>query len=161
MSQKKVVSLDQFKKKTDTNLALVEAPIDSDEGLTAAGKAFRARFNEALAALEAEFESQLAKAEMASDVKVRINVSTALKIAQASPLTAYSDLHREAVGKKVDEAKKRCEEAIKAKFKVVKARPTIESLQKQLAKERAEHATAVSKLASQKMTEYLAASGRR
>lgn len=161
MSKLKVVSLDQFKKAPLASAPKVDLPIDDDEGLTEAGKSFRKRFSEALAGLEGQFEAQLAKAEKASDVKVRVNVSAALKIAQASPLTAYSDLHREVVAKKVEEAKKRCEEAVKAKFKVIKARPTIESLQKQLAQERAEHATAISKLASQKMTEYLAASGRK
>ena len=93
--------------------------------------------------------------KLASDVKAKINISSVLKIANASPLTAYSDLHRDVVGKNVEEAKKRCELAIKAKFKVAKARPTVESLQRQLSEERAAHAEALSKLASQKMTEYL------
>lgn len=163
MSKGKVVSIDQFKKQSEGRKGQSIAATGSDdfEELTKAGKAFRERFFETLAKMESEFNAQLAKAEKASDVKVKINISAILKRAQASPLTAYSDLHRELVSTKVEEANRRCEQAVKAKFKVIKSRPTLDSLQKTLAQERAAHAAELSRLASQKMTEYLQLVGRK
>lgn len=154
----KIISLDQFKKDASLAKSGTEIKHESDEKLSEAGKEFRVRFAEAIAKMELEFNTSLIQAPKSSDVKVKINVSSVLKIAKSSPLTAYSELHRAFVKLAIDDAKRRCDEAIKGKFKEVKARPTIEDLQKRLTKERHEHAAALSKLASQKMTEYLTSS---
>lgn len=143
---KNIISLDDFKTK--------KATTEDEQQLTKAGKSFRERFSNALTELELLFDKELANAKVSSEVKTKINISSVLKQAKSSPLAAYSDLHKEFVENKINEAIQRCNQKLEIKFQD-KKKPTIESLQKQLAEERALHKAELAKLASQKMTEYL------
>lgn len=143
---KNIISLDDFKTK--------KATTEDEQQLTKAGKSFRERFSNALIELELLFDKELANAKVSSEVKTKINISNVLKQAKSSPLAAYSDLHKEFVENKINEAIQRCNKKLEAKFQD-KKKPTIESLQKQLTEERVLHKAEISKLASQKMTEYL------
>lgn len=143
---KNIISLDDFKtKKTIT---------EDDQQLTKAGKSFRERFSNALIELELLFDKELANAKVSSEVKTKINISNVLKQAKSSPLAAYSDLHKEFVENKINEAIQKCNKKLELKFQD-KKKPTIDGLQRQLAEERALHKAELAKLASQKMTEYL------
>lgn len=144
---KNIISLDDFKNNKSNNS-------ETKEELTKAGKSFRERFSKAITELEMQFDKELANAQVSSEVKTKINISTVLKQAKSSPLAAYSELHKEFVESKIKDVVNRCNQKIEIKFQN-KKKPTIESLQKQLTEERALHKAEISKLASQKMTEYL------
>lgn len=83
-----------------------------------------------------------------------MSVSHFVKKAKFSPLTAYSSLHKEWVENEVKKVQARCEELFNNKFPNSN-KITIESLQKKIIEERKQHKEEISKLASQKMTEYL------
>lgn len=142
---KNIISLDDFKTKKTTEDGL---------NLTKAGKSFRERFSKALTELELSFDKELSEAKVSSEVKTKINISSVLKQAKSSPLAAYSDLHKEFVESEIKEVVQRCNKKLEVKFQD-KKKPTIESLQKQLTEERTLYKAELSKLASQKMTEYL------
>lgn len=142
----KIISLNDFKNEKESN--------KDEEKLTKAGKSFRERFVNALNELENNFNTEIKNAKVSSEVKTKINISTVVKHAKSSPLAAYSDLHKEFVESKIKEVITRCNQKLELKFQD-KKKPTIESLQKKLIEERAIHKTELSKLASQKMTEYL------
>lgn len=143
---KNIISLDDFKTKKNS--------IEDEQNLTKAGKSFRERFSKALTELELIFDKELSEAKISSEVKTKINISSVLKQAKSSPLAAYSDLHKEFVENEIKEVFQRCNKKLEVKFQD-KKKPTIESLQKQLAEERVLYKAELSKLASQKMTEYL------
>ncbi len=144
---KNIISLDDFKKnKSNTS--------ETKEELTKAGKSFRERFSKAITELEMQFDKELANAQVSSEVKTKINISSVLKQAKSSPLAAYSDLHKEFVESTIKDVIDRCNQKLEIKFQTNK-KPTIESLQKKLSEERAVHKAELAKLASQKMTEYL------
>lgn len=142
----KIISLNDFKNKQENN--------EGEEKLTKAGKSFRERFMNALNELERNFNKELNDAKMSSEVTTKINISTVVKHAKSSPLAAYSDLHKEFVEAKIKEVITRCNQNLEMKFQD-KKRPTVESLNKKLLEERALYKSELSKLASQKMTEYL------
>lgn len=142
----KIISLNDFKNKQENN--------EGEEKLTKAGKSFRERFMNALNELERNFNKELNDAKMSSEVTTKINISTVVKHAKSSPLAAYSDLHKEFVEAKIKEVITRCNQNLEMKFQD-KKRPTVESLHKKLLEERALYKSELSKLASQKMTEYL------
>ena len=125
--------------------------------LTKAGIDFRARFETALSELGAEARAELKTATAASDLKTRITVSAVLKRAKASPLAAYSPLHKDALLPMVEAASAELASLVSAAFKPkTRRRPSATALQAQLKKERAEHAKALSKLASQRLAEFVA-----
>lgn len=141
----KVISINDFKNKKDNN---------DVEKLTKAGKSFRERFVNSIKALQEQFDDELEKANSISDVKTKINISTVVKHAKASPLAAYSDHHKEFVANLIENAINECNKSLEDKFTGSK-KPTIESLQKQLIEERAIYKAELSKISSQKMTEYI------
>lgn len=145
----KVISINDFKNKKDNN---------DVEKLTKAGKSFRERFVNSLKALQEQFDDELEKANSISDVKTKINISTVVKHAKASPLAAYSEHHKEFVANLIENAINECNKNLEAKFTGSK-KPTIESLQKQLIEERALFKAELSKIASQKMTQYIEITG--
>lgn len=144
---KNIISLDDFKNNKSNNT-------EKTEDLTKAGKSFRERFLNALQELELVFDKEISKANFSSEIKTKINISSVLKHAKSSPLAAYSDLHKQFVEDNIKEAINRCNKKLDVKFQD-KKKPTIESLQKRLVEERALHKAEISKLASQKMSEYL------
>ncbi len=88
------------------------------------------------------------------EIKAKLNISNVVKKAKASPLAAYSDLHKEFVEKEIKLAQERCEKIFTDKFPN-NNKVTIEILQKKLIEEKHKYKEELSKLASQKMTEYL------
>ena len=108
----------------------------------------------ALQELESVFDKEISKANFSSEIKTKINISSVLKHAKSSPLAAYSDLHKQFVEGNIKEAINRCNKKLDVKFQD-KKKPTIVSLQKRLVEEKALHKAEISKLASQKMSEYL------
>ncbi len=77
-----------------------------------------------------------------------------MKKAKASPLAAYSDVHKDWVETEINNSLKRCEKIFTDKFPN-NNKITIENLQKKLIEEKHKYKEELSKLASQKMTEYL------
>lgn len=139
-----IISLNDFKQKQE----------EVSEKLTKAGISFRSRFSEALKELEDCYKSEVKNATVSSQVKTKINISNVVKKAKASPLAAYSDVHKDWVETEINNALNRCKEVFDTKFPNSN-KVTIESLQKKLIEERQIHKAELSKLASQKMTEYL------
>lgn len=138
-----IISINDFKKNKT-----------SEEDLTKAGISFRMRFSEALSDLEVKYQKEINEASISSQVKTKINISNIVKQAKSSPLAAYSSLHKEWVENEVKKVHARCEELFNKKFPNSN-KITIESLQKKIIEERKQHKEEISKLASQKMTEYL------
>lgn len=141
----KVISINDFKNKKDNN---------DVEKLTKAGNSFRERFVNSLKVLQEQFNDELENANSISDVKTKINISTVVKHAKASPLAAYSEHHKEFVANLIEDAINECNRSLESKFTGTK-KPTIESLQKQLTEERSLFKSELAKIASQKMTEYI------
>lgn len=141
----KVISIDDFKTKKIEN---------QNEELTKAGISFRERFSVALKSMETSYQEEVKNADSSTQIKTKINISNVVKKAKASPLAAYSDLHKEFVEKEIKLAQERCEKLFVDKFPN-NNKVTIESLQKKLIEEKYKHKEELSKLASQKMTEYL------
>ena len=141
----KVISIDDFKNKKIEN---------QNEELTKAGISFRERFSVALKSMETSYQEEVKNADSSTQIKTKINISNVVKKAKASPLAAYSDLHKEFVEKEIKLAQERCEKLFVDKFPN-NNKVTIESLQKKLIEEKYKHKEELSKLASQKMTEYL------
>ena len=124
--------------------------------LTKAGLGFRKRFIEALDALSTELRQQIASATKAEEVPDRITVSAVLKRAKASPLAAYSPLHRDELLPMVEKAATEIEELIAATFKPRRrTRATINSLRAELRQLRFDHSEALAKLASQRLSEFV------
>lgn len=141
---KNIISLNDFKQKQEPSF----------EKLTKAGISFRERFSEALKELEECYINEVNNATMSSQVKTKINISIVVKSAKASPLAAYSDVHKNWVETEINNALIRCKEVFDKKFPNSN-KITIESLQKKLSEERQTYKAELSKLASQKMTDYL------
>jgi hypothetical protein len=141
----KVISIDDFKSKKIEN---------QNEELTKAGTSFRERFSVALKDMEKKYQEEVKNANLPNLIKTKINISNVVKKAKASPLAAYSDLHKEFVENEIKLAQERCEKIFINKFPN-NNKVTIESLQKKLVEEKYKHKEEISKLASQKMTEYL------
>lgn len=141
----KVISINDFKTKKTEN---------QNEELTKSGISFRERFSAALKDIEISYKEEVENASSPNIVKTKINISSVVKKAKASPLAAYSDLHKEFVEKEIKLAQERCEKLFINKFPN-NNKVTIESLQKKLIEEKHKHKEELSKLASQKMTEYL------
>ena len=139
-----IISLNDFKQKQEPK----------SEKLTKAGISFRNRFSEALKELEACYEKEVENANAHTQIKTKINISTVIKKAKSSPLAAYSDVHKDWVENEINTALNRCREIFEKKFPNSN-KVTIKSLQKKLTEERQRHKEELSKLASQKMTEYL------
>ena len=114
----------------------------------------RERFSVALKSMETSYQEEVKNADSSTQIKTKINISNVVKKAKASPLAAYSDLHKEFVEKEIKLAQERCEKLFVDKFPN-NNKVTIESLQKKLIEEKYKHKEELSKLASQKMTEYL------
>lgn len=139
-----IISLNDFKDKKQPDA----------EKLTKAGISFRNRFSEALKELENAYKNEVENATSSSQVKTKINISNVVKKAKASPLAAYSDVHKDWVETEINNSLTRCKEVFDKKFPNSN-KVTVESLQKKLSEERKIHKAELSKLASQKMTEYL------
>lgn len=141
----KVISIDDFKNKKTEN---------QDNELTKSGISFRERFLSALKDIEIIYKKEVQNAEFSNNIKTKINISNVVKTAKASPLAAYSELHKEFVEKEIQLAQERCEKIFISKFPI-NNKVTIESLHKKLIEEKNKYKEELSKLASQKMTEYL------
>lgn len=177
---KDVISLDQFRKPKSVESAKTDSPEQrpvcanpakpevtpstqapaaskGDAKLTKAAQDFRIRFLAAFEALKAQARSELDQASQKSEVKTRINVSSVLKLAKSSPLTAYSPLHREILIPMVEQAAVEHEAAMAAKFSTgsPKRKQTISNLEKELKEAKATFESQLSRLASQKLTEHL------
>lgn len=139
-----IISLNDFKEKKQSDA----------ENLTKAGISFRNRFSEALKDLEKGYKDEVENATTSSQVKTKINISNVVKKAKASPLAAYSDIHKYWVETEITSSLTRCKELFDKKFPNSN-KVTVESLQKKLSEERQIHKAELSKLASQKMTDYL------
>lgn len=139
-----IISLNDFKENKQSE----------NEKLTKAGVSFRNRFSEALKELEKAYEDEVEKSTTSSQVKTKINISNVVKKAKASPLAAYSDVHKDWVETEIATSLTRCKEILDKKFPNSN-KITVESLQKKLREERQIHKAELSKLASQKMTDYL------
>jgi hypothetical protein len=66
--------------------------------------------------LQEQFNDELEKANYISDVKTKINISTVVKHAKASPLAAYSEHHKEFVSNLIEDAIKECNKSLEDKF---------------------------------------------
>ncbi len=141
---KNIISLNDFKQKQEPAF----------EKLTKAGISFRNRFSEALEDLESCYKKEVTEATSETKVKTKINISSVVKKAKASPLAAYSDVHKDWVETEINNSLKRCEKIFTDKFPN-NNKITIENLQKKLIEEKHKYKEELSKLASQKMTEYL------
>ena len=128
--------------------------------LTKAGLDFRQRFHDALAQLKAEATTEIKAAAKPADARTKITVSSVLKRAKASPLAAYSPLHRDALLPLVEAASDEISALMAASFKrKTRSRPSAKELAAELKKARHDHAKAIAKLASQRLSEFLAKSG--
>lgn len=79
--------------------------------------------------METIYQEEVQNAEFSNHIKIKINISNVVKAAKASPLAAYSDLHKEFVEKEIKLAQERCEKVFTSKFPN-NNKVTIESLQK-------------------------------
>lgn len=127
--------------------------------LTKAGLDFRQRFHVALAQLKAEATAEIKAADKPADVRAKITVRSVLKRAKASPLAAYSPLHRDDLLPLVEAASDEISALMAASFKrKTRSRPSAKELAAELKKARQDHAKAIAKLASQRLSEFVAKS---
>jgi hypothetical protein len=162
-------SLDDFRKVVPANAETLNAPVpspisgeDSECRLTRAGQEFRRRFCAALDGIEIEAASRLAKATKRAEAKTIISVAAVAKRAKASPLSAYSPLHRDALIPRVEAAIAKHEAALSKAFKRTgRKTPTVAALTSQLRQERARHEEQIRALASQKFSDMISAENAR
>lgn len=125
--------------------------------LTKPAREFRARFFAALQELKDESFMALAQAKTRADMKAKINVSLVLKRAKASPLTAYSPLHRDTLLPFVEAAGDELLKAIQERFSNPsnKRKSSISCLSNELVESRRSFEKQLATLASQKLSSYI------
>jgi len=129
-----------------------------DPTLPRAARDFRQRFATALQALVTEAMAELENVISPKNVKIKINVSAVLKRSHSSPLTAYSPLHRDVLLPLVESESLKVKKA-QANQCNGKKKPTVASLQTELREAKEIYEKALSRLASQKMTDFIADRG--
>lgn len=128
------------------------------KGVSFAGEDFRRRVLDALSRMKLEATDQLNFAKSPKDVTTKINVSSVLKRAKASPLSIYSPLHKSLL-KMVTQEKDRQKKVLHEKFSPrCKRKKVIGPSKKEAKIAKDSQAELLRQRASKELSEFLLAS---